>query len=80
MVFYWCFSKYDWNLSNKGFNRKNFLPKSFNIKKGLTGVKPGDVLLRVNDEAVLGRHHQEVVEMFAQVGYLNFIKFSFFSG
>ena len=31
------------------------------------GVKPGDVLLRVNDETVLGRHHHEVVEMFAQV-------------
>ena len=34
---------------------------------GLTGVSPGDVLLRVNDETVLGRPHQEVVKMFSQV-------------
>jgi len=34
---------------------------------GSNGVKPGDVLLRVNDETVLGRHHHEVVSMFAQV-------------
>lgn len=42
---------------------KNF-PKSV---LGLTGVSPGDVLLRVNDETVLGRPHQEVVKMFSQV-------------
>lgn len=34
---------------------------------GLTGVSPGDVLLRVNDETVLGRPHQEVVKMFSMV-------------
>ena len=33
----------------------------------MTGVSPGDVLLRVNDETVLGRPHQEVVKMFSQV-------------
>ena len=37
--------------------------------EGLNGVKPGDVLLRVNDETVLGRHHHEVVTMFAQVNF-----------
>ena len=34
---------------------------------GLTGVIPGDMLLRVNDEAVLGRPHRDVVKMFEHV-------------
>lgn len=37
------------------------------VAQGLTGVIPGDMLLRVNDEAVLGRPHRDVVKMFEQV-------------
>jgi len=37
------------------------------VAQGLTGVIPGDMLLRVNDEAVLGRPHRDVVKMFEHV-------------